>query len=341
MTLLFALLACSETEVRGPEERPIVPLDPEPTLTEVQERYLQFPVPRVDVLFVVDNSSSMGDEQAALAENFPRFLTYFQQSALDWHIGVVATDVQRAEYTGRLRTFDGYHWVDEDTVNPEQVFSGMTSRLGVITGSQESGREAAWTTLELRRDHPDNVGFYRDAAQLHIVFVTDTYDNSDQPSTEEFLQWARNLKPDGQAVVLHAIVQLPNDQACTGWVRPGVDYISYANQTGGVVGSVCEQDWSPVLDALGLQSTGDRQEFFLQNLPALEEPIELRVVTHNSAGVEVTLQFEVCMAGDELTDPECEAIYTPGRNSLVFLDYVVEAGDEVLVTYTRREDYAP
>lgn len=342
MSMILLLLACAnDTALSSFEPRPIAEHAPSSTSTIVVDTYRQFPVPRVDVLFVVDNSSSMGDEQAALSRNFPLFLSYFQGSALDWHIGVVATDVQRAEYSGRLRHSGGYGFVDAATENPEAVFAGMTSNLGVITGSREAGREAAYLALQTNRDHPDNLGFYRDAAQLHVVFVTDTYDNSVYPSQSEFLEWARTFKASGRRVVLHAIVQLPSDTDCTGWVRPGVEYVAYANQTRGVVGSICADDWTPVLDELGLQSTGDRQEFFLRKLPVLDEGIGLEVVTHPEDGPEITLAFGVCIAGDEVEDPDCEAIYTPGRNSLTFLDFVVEAGDEVVVTYTRREDFAP
>src|SRR5262245_13379481 len=53
---------------------------------------------KIDILFVIDNSGSMGDEQVNLASNFPMFGqlidTYVNSSGktLDYHVGVTTTD---------------------------------------------------------------------------------------------------------------------------------------------------------------------------------------------------------------------------------------------------------
>ena len=50
---------------------------------------------KVDFLFVIDNSLSMGDEQSNLAASFPDFIaTIQQQVATDWHVMVIDTDPQ-------------------------------------------------------------------------------------------------------------------------------------------------------------------------------------------------------------------------------------------------------
>ncbi|MCA9569315.1 MAG: hypothetical protein KC656_15815, partial [Myxococcales bacterium] len=200
------------------------------------------------------------------------------------------------------------------------------------------GRAAAYMALESNADHPDNHGFYRDLAELHVVFVTDTDDNSTQPTRSEFMAWAANLKDSQRDVVFHAIVQRPADTGC-GFLRPGFDYLYYASQTGGVNGTICAQDWTPVLDDLGLQSSGLKQEFFLRNLPELDRGLLVQVRRPNPDGNVVTLAFDWCLAGEEVTDPECEVVYTPGRNSITFLEFIADPLAEVLVTYTRAEDF--
>lgn len=50
----------------------------------------------LDILFVIDNSDSMGEEQASLAANFPAFIDKLQNiegGLPNVHIGVVTTDV--------------------------------------------------------------------------------------------------------------------------------------------------------------------------------------------------------------------------------------------------------
>ena len=56
---------------------------------------LQTTVQAVDVLWVVDTSCSMAQEQTQLAENFEGFMTHFLDSGLDYHIGVSRCNFSR------------------------------------------------------------------------------------------------------------------------------------------------------------------------------------------------------------------------------------------------------
>ena len=56
----------------------------------------------VDILLVVDDSCSMAEEQAKLANNFEAFIAAFQGIDVDWQIGVTTTDTYRTENPGRL-----------------------------------------------------------------------------------------------------------------------------------------------------------------------------------------------------------------------------------------------
>lgn len=57
----------------------------------------------VDVLLVVDDSCSMGEEQDKLAANFDSFISAFEGVDVDWQIGVITTDVTHADTAGALR----------------------------------------------------------------------------------------------------------------------------------------------------------------------------------------------------------------------------------------------
>src|SRR4051794_8019943 len=46
---------------------------------------------KMDVLFVIDNSGSMGEEQTNLVANFPMFISVLDQSGLDYRVGVTTT----------------------------------------------------------------------------------------------------------------------------------------------------------------------------------------------------------------------------------------------------------
>lgn len=342
LPLCLALLACtSENNLIAPPGPPPNSQPPEAENPIQEDRIVQAVEPRIDVLFVVDNSSSMGDEQQALQTNFPEFMTYFVGSGLDYHIGMVATDMQQNQFSGKLREAFGLRYIDTQTENPHAVFQSMTNTLGVITGSAESGRAAAYAALETERDG-FNAGFYRADAELHIIFVSDTFDNSNNPSRAEFLGWAANLKSRPSLVTMHAIVELFNDSTCAGFARPGVEYIDYAETTGGITFSICEDDWSFGIDALGLQTSGLKQEFFLTRVPVFDPDLLLEVFVRytNESDQEITLGFPLCMAGEEVEDEECRVVYNTGRNSVTFLDYTPPPKSEVLATYYISENFA-
>ena len=174
---LMSVLAvgCSEYDVRGQSPPASQPNPRDLPQVENTDRILQVPVPLVDVLFVVDNSSSMGDEQAALTEAFPAFLNFFLGSGLDYHVGVVATDMQKAQFSGKLSEGGGLLWIDKDTPQPAVVFREMAD-LGTIVGSVESGRAATYSALELRKDG-FNAGFSRELAGLHIIAISAAIDD--------------------------------------------------------------------------------------------------------------------------------------------------------------------
>ena len=51
-------------------------------------------VGQVDILFVVDNSGSMSEEQRRMAKSFPNFVQGLELSGLDYRIGIVTTDIE-------------------------------------------------------------------------------------------------------------------------------------------------------------------------------------------------------------------------------------------------------
>ena len=57
-----------------------------------------------DLLFVVDNSGSMSEEQENLARSFDTFIHWLTQENVDFHIAITTTDVEtnRGELLGPL-----------------------------------------------------------------------------------------------------------------------------------------------------------------------------------------------------------------------------------------------
>src|SRR5690606_14392535 len=83
--------------------------------------FVQDQEPKVDILWVMDNSGSMQDYQNQVANNFPAFLDYAKDLPIDFQIGVTTTAVTEGvidRYSpggangvedGRLFPIDGSH----------------------------------------------------------------------------------------------------------------------------------------------------------------------------------------------------------------------------------------
>ena len=295
--------------------------EPNPPVLESpvqQDRIVQVTTPSVDVLWVVDNSCSMYEEQTSLTNNFDAFIEYFIDSGLDWHVGVVSTDMDDTSHRGKLRTANGVRYIDENVSNPVSTFRSM-AQMGTSGSYNEQGRAAAYTALETLRNGY-NSGFYRDAASLSVVVISDEddYSANNPVSRTEFINYLLNLKVSPDMVNFSSIVGPPG--SCSTAAEEGTDYIAVTNAVGGIMWSICSSDWATVLDELGMQAAGLKREFFLSQLPVIST-------------IEVWVVFEgVTYTFDEGSCDDCYT-YNVARNSVTFNTYVPDPLAEVFIDY--------
>ena len=237
--------------------------------------WFQAPNNDVDILWVVDNSSSMGDEQATLAFGFSSFVGQLEQSGTDFHMGVISTSFDYANPDRATLIGDPPFLTEDDDYLNEFV---ARAQLGIDGEDKEKGLEAAaWALSPAMTTSGPNAGFLRASAQLLIVFVSDEEDCSDEGALEglpaeecyrqqeklippsEYVQAFRSLKEENDRVQVGAIVGVENARCDDAY--PGSRYIYAAAKTGGFVGDICQNDWSEMLSTLGLTATGIRSAF--------------------------------------------------------------------------------
>ena len=283
-------------------------------ITSAEDKLVQVQVPEVDILWIIDNSCSMSEEQSALSQNFPIFMDFFLGSGLDYHIGSVSTDMYDNQQSGKLQTSGQYRFIDEDTPNPEQVFQGMAV-LGTSGSADETGRDAAYAAIEINPNGA-NDGYYREEASLHMVAISDEEDHSNAIPLGEFITWLDTLKWSDDMVTFSSIVS--PSPVCSGASEAGNNYLAVTQAIGGISSSICNEDaWGEVLEQLGIQASGLKREYFLSDLP-----------------VPGTIVVEVVEAGVTYTfEEEVDWIYNDVRNSIVFTEFVPTALSEVYVSY--------
>jgi hypothetical protein len=110
-----------------------------------------------------------------------------------------------------------------------------------------------------------NGGFLRDNAKLHVIMVSDEPDQSRGP-TDLYIDFFQNLKGfrNSSLVAVSAIAlrdneTCPSDPQNVGSAR----YEEVVTALNGRFQSLCEQDWTTSMRALGLDSLGLQVEFFL------------------------------------------------------------------------------
>jgi len=198
----------------------------EPTEANVSCKLSQGQNPKIDVLFMVDNSGSMDAMQAQLRTRFPLFLQVFHQLAqqgtfVDLHVGVVTSDygagktgagtgcapspggnLGKLQALGRLADatcvapLHGDHFIKyvfaetgdgASNLPPGQSLDQTFSCMAEV-GFAGCGYEHQLESVHaaLVNPPPENAGFLREDAVLAVVFLTNEDDCSAPPDTDLF-----------------------------------------------------------------------------------------------------------------------------------------------------------
>ncbi|OJH39589.1 choice-of-anchor D domain-containing protein [Cystobacter ferrugineus] len=255
----------------------------------------------VDVLFVVDNSGSMMDEQRRLGQNLAAFLSQAAASDVDYHIAVTTTGLTRSlemgtlcpggadgGENGRFFPVDGAspRIITPATPEAASVFAHNTN-VGVCHWN-EQGLEAMYRALSdplvHQGDDPGtpwprdgNAGFLRQDARLAIITVTDEEDFSprDVGFYETFLL---GLKGNDRSQVVFSAIAGPEDLgSCPSASGTGSRYLALARATGGVVESICTPNWAESLARLSESTFEVQRSFPLSETPSDASRIRVRV----------------------------------------------------------------
>ncbi len=285
-----------------------------------------------DVLFVIDNSGSMGWAQTALANNFSSFISYATSLQVDYHIGVITTEVNDAESNQGSPPRDLLPGVLVQAPNRPKIITNQTPNLNqaftdnvnvgtCCSDEQEAGLQAAHMALSepLVSDPAANDGFLREDAKLYLIMLSDEQDQS-RGEPDFYVDFFQSIKGfrNTEMMKMSAIVgDSPNGCANAG---SGSRYIDVANRTGGIFESICTSNWAASLQNLGIDAFAAIREF------PLSRPADPNTLTVTVDGVAIP----------PCGTPGCTNGYTyyPDTNSVYFGDGVVpDRGSRIEVNY--------
>ncbi|HEY1416817.1 MAG TPA: hypothetical protein VGF41_02895, partial [Myxococcaceae bacterium] len=286
---------------------------------------------QVDVLFVVDNTTSMLEENPRLVAAMPSFASSALGTGVDLHVGVTTTGISPTGPTcpggasggeaGRLFPVDN---------SSQRIFTNGTPNLGQALqkavqvgecGFEQQGLEAMRRALTPPLvDHADdprtpqpndgNLGFYRQTASLAVVVVSDDDDTSPD-AVDTYVRFLQQLKGAGAGgrAAIYAIV--PSGETCPSASGQGFRFAEAASRTGGAIESICAPDFGPLLQDVVGRAFSAQTRFPLSGTP-------------DAAGVTVTVDGS----------PATGWVYEPVSNTVIFAS-PPPPGSTIEITYTR------
>ena len=222
--------------------------------------------PQTDVLWVIDNSGSMGEEHSLLDDNASSFVNVATALGADFRMAVVSTDTSDGNQSGKFQ--GNPKIITNATPNAASVLGSRFTSLGTNGSADEKGLQAANLALSdpLISDAAQNGGFLRPDAKLAVIVVSDEEDgsNGDLDFYEAFF-WSIKGRRNTGLFSFNAVVgdEPGGCSSGNGDATAGSRYIDMARRTNGLFQSICAQDWGQIANNLGLNVFTPISEFRL------------------------------------------------------------------------------
>lgn len=227
---------------------------------QVQQAEPYVPGPPVDVLFVVDATSSQA--LWAAQEATEDLFTRLDELEADWHV-TAANGVAACH-----STYDPY--LDGDIYSPASAGPALAYGLTPSSSGTAALLELAVTLVERTGSADCLAGFRRDDAPLHVVLVSDRADTSPL-SAEDYVSDLASKLRDPDDLIISAIAG--DGDACPDGGRSR----DAAGLTGGLAVDVCTASWATTMAELAELSVASAQADWTVelDLPAVVETLEL------------------------------------------------------------------
>lgn len=250
---------------------------------------------KVDVLVVIDNSCSMGGEQAALGQNFDNFINVLVGANADWQIAVITTDDPDFQPSGAVDTI-----ITPLTPNAAGTFATLVN-VGTSGSASERGIQMSYDATQAGGDAGPGSAFLRTDSTLSIVYVSDETDQSAVTEITAWQYWLTLKNQDSSRLAINAIVGPPPN-----------GYDTLVNFAQGQLFDIATTQWGNDLAAIAIGSLAP-QVFPLTNVPVRDTIVVRAPVLPVSGWIWDQAQNAIVFDGD--TRPE--------------------AGTSVLVEYTQ------
>ncbi len=223
---------------------------------------------KVDVVLLVDNSSSMDTYQNKLAQQAPGMIQALNSFGMDYQLVVVTTDMRAG---GNGGSYVG---------NPQILVPGTQNLSNILTarikqGTGGSDQERGLESIEAALNNQPS--FLRSDALLAVIALSNEDDHSPDNSNH-FISYLDQLKPKFNGFTQAWIVNfigVPNLQSSCStaldgiYKEPGLKWISLAEYSGGLVQPICDTTLAEAVSNIRKRIVEVLTEFSLGREPVL------------------------------------------------------------------------
>ncbi len=242
---------------------------------------------KVDILFVIDNSSSMLQHQQRLASRVPDMINALNQLHMDYHVAVTTTTMTTNATT--------YPMTRQILGSPKFLTSANINQLAnrLVTGDKGSDNERGLDALAFATGSyaaTQAPGFLRSDAFFSVIFLGDEEDQSSEfgdGSRDDFVKYMNTFRPDfkegGRAWIANFIGTVANESCDNlgGTPSRGAKYMKLVDVSGGVKESICNNDYTNALSNIKARIVERITAYRLKDVP---DKSTIRV---SVAGVEI------------------------------------------------------
>jgi hypothetical protein len=229
----------------------------------VSDVFKQKSIPHVGILWVMDNSFSMEEEQKNLGNNFSSFINQFINSQLDFTMGITTTDNDHSSLSLSKLTSDAARANKGKFI---QDFKNMI-KVGTNGSSDERGYEASYEFLESYSGQ-----LLKQDSHLVVIYVSDEADQSSK-SGQFYLDHMSSYVNNASKVRTHAILDLNNSGGDDD--SGGKKYLYSVQKTGGISGDI-DSNFATILTKIGDNLVPLQSTFHLNKIPYLPS-LEVKV----------------------------------------------------------------
>lgn len=224
---------------------------------------------KVDILWLIDNSGTMGPKQTNLANSINSFMDKFSSKNMDYRIAVVTTDIRPVDpaapadpnVSGQGACFVGSPSIITPSTPNAAAALATNANVGFFGSSDAHGLNAVSLALSEPNLSECNSGFLRADAFLAVIEFSDADDNT-SATVNGLLNYLDQVKPpistaNGGSVRSYFVSSMVVDdlskaecQALGPFSELGTKFLNIANATGGTIASICDADFSQGLLAV-------------------------------------------------------------------------------------------